>query len=197
MPTDTRETIIKVAQKLFAEKGIDNITMSDIASEAKKSRRTVYTYFQSKEELLVASIEMEVQKVSAAMSKVAMSSLTPDKKIIKLIFVRLHSTRNIIKRNKGLNSEYFSNMWIIEHIRKTFDAKEIALFRTIISDGRQQGYFNVDSPELAARFLHFCLKGIEVPYINGIVSKHNDDKFVEAFTERVILNALGAKEQSL
>lgn len=194
MPTDTRETIIKVAQKLFAEKGIDNITMSDIASEAKKSRRTVYTYFQSKEELLVASIEMEVQKVSAAMSKVAMSSLTPDKKIIKLIFVRLHSTRNIIKRNKGLNSEYFSNMWIIEHIRKTFDAKEIALFRTIISDGRQQGYFNVDSPELAARFLHFCLKGIEIPYINGIVSKHNDDKFVEAFTERVILNALGAKE---
>jgi AcrR family transcriptional regulator len=194
MPTDTRETIIKVAQKLFAEKGIDNITMSDIASEAKKSRRTVYTYFQSKEELLVASIEMEVQKVSAAMSKVAMSSLTPDKKIIKLIFVRLHSTRNIIKRNKGLNSEYFSNMWIIEHIRKTFDAKEIALFRTIISDGRQQGYFNVESPELAARFLHFCLKGIEIPYINGIVSKHNDDKFVEAFTERVILNALGAKE---
>ena len=194
MPTDTRETIIKVAQKLFAEKGIDNITMSDIASEAKKSRRTVYTYFQSKEELLVASIEMEVQKVSAAMSKVAMSSLTPDKKIIKLIFVRLHSTRNIIKRNKGLNSEYFSNMWIIEHIRKTFDAKEIALFRTIISEGRQQGYFNVESPELAARFLHFCLKGIEIPYINGIVSKHNDDKFVEAFTERVILNALGAKE---
>lgn len=194
MPTDTRETIIKVAQKLFAEKGIDNITMSDIASEAKKSRRTVYTYFQSKEELLVASIEMEVQKVSAAMSKVAMSSLTPDKKIIKLIFVRLHSTRNIIKRNKGLSSEYFSNMWIIEHIRKTFDAKEIALFRTIISEGRQQGYFNVESPELAARFLHFCLKGIEVPYINGIVSKHNDDKFVEAFTERVILNALGAKE---
>ena len=120
-------------------------------------------------------------------------NLTPDKKIVKLIFVRLRSTRNIVRRNKGLNSEYFSNMWIVEHIRKTFDAKEIALFRTIISDGRQQGYFDVESPELAARFLHFCLKGIEIPYINGIVSKHNDDKFVEAFTERVILNALGAK----
>ena len=193
MATDTRETIIKVAQKLFAEKGIDNITMSDIAAEAKKSRRTVYTYFQSKEELLEASIEMELQKISGAISKVAMSNLTPDKKIVKLIFVRLRSTRNIVRRNKGLHSEYFSNMWIVEHIRKTFDAKEIALFRTIISDGRQQGYFDVESPELAARFLHFCLKGIEIPYINGIVSKHNDDKFVEAFTERVILNALGAK----
>lgn len=194
MPTDTRETIIKVAQRLFDEKGVENITMSDIAAEAKKSRRTVYTYFKSKEELMVASIEMEVQKISAALTKVAISKLTPDKKIVRLIFVRLSSTRSIVKRNKGLSSEFFNNVWIIDHIRKTFDSKEIALFRTIISEGKQQGYFNVDSPDLAARFLHFCLKGIELPYINGIVSKHNDDKFVESFTKKVILNALGAKQ---
>ncbi|MBR2301699.1 MAG: TetR/AcrR family transcriptional regulator [Bacteroidaceae bacterium] len=194
MPTDTRETIIKVAQRLFDEKGVENITMSDIAAEAKKSRRTVYTYFQSKEELMVASIEMEVQKISSALTKVAMSKLTPDKKILRLIFVRLSSTRSIVRRNKGLSSEFFNNVWIIDHIRKTFDSKEIALFRTIISEGKQQGYFNVESPDLAARFLHFCLKGIELPYINGIVSKHNDDKFVEAFTKKVILNALGAKQ---
>ena len=194
MPTDTRETIIKVAQRLFDEKGVENITMSDIAAEAKKSRRTVYTYFQSKEELMVASIEMEVQKISSALTKVAMSKLTPDKKILRLIFVRLSSTRSIVRRNKGLSSEFFNNVWIIDHIRKTFDSKEIALFRTIISEGKQQGYFNVESPDLAARFLHFCLKGIELPYINGIVSKHNDDKFVESFTKKVILNALGAKQ---
>ncbi len=194
MPTDTRETIIKVAQRLFDEKGVENITMSDIAAEAKKSRRTVYTYFQSKEELMVASIEMEVQKISSALTKVAMSKLTPDKKILRLIFVRLSSTRSIVRRNKGLSSEFFNNVWIIDHIRKAFDSKEIALFRTIISEGKQQGYFNVESPDLAARFLHFCLKGIELPYINGIVSKHNDDKFVESFTKKVILNALGAKQ---
>jgi AcrR family transcriptional regulator len=82
---DTREAIIKVARKLFAQQGIGNITMADIAKAANKSRRTVYTYFQSKEELLEASIEMEVKKISAATTKVAMSDLTPDKKIIKLI----------------------------------------------------------------------------------------------------------------
>ena len=82
---DTREAIIKVARKLFAQQGIGNITMADIAQAANKSRRTVYTYFQSKEELLEASIEMEVKKISAATTKVAMSDLTPDKKIIKLI----------------------------------------------------------------------------------------------------------------
>lgn len=188
---ETREQIIKVARRLFAQKGIENITMSDIAGEANKSRRTVYTYFKSKEELLEASIEMEVKKISAATTKVAMSNLPPHKKIIKLVFVRLHATRNVVRRNSRLSSEYFNNVWIIEHIRRSFDSKEIALFRSIIAEGKQAGIFNVESPDLAARFLHLCLKGVEVPYINGIVSKHTDDKLMNSFTEKVILNALG------
>lgn len=184
---ETRELIVKVARKLFAQQGIGNITMADIAKAANKSRRTVYTYFQSKEELLEASIEMEVKKITAAITKVAMSNLEPDKKIIKLIFVRLQATRSIVRRNSCLHSEY---ILIVEHIRKRFDAKEIALFRHIIEEGKQHGIFNTESPDLAARFLHFCLKGIEMPFINGIISKNNDEKFVEAFTKKVILGAL-------
>ncbi|MBR7167025.1 MAG: TetR/AcrR family transcriptional regulator [Bacteroidaceae bacterium] len=194
---DTREQIIKVARRLFAQRGIDNITMSDIAAEAKRSRRTVYTYFKSKEELLEASIEMEVKKISSATTKVAMSDLPPNKKIIKLIFVRLHSIRSVVRRNSRLSSEYFNNAWIVGHIRRSLDSKEIALFRSIIAEGKMMGIFNVESPDLAARFLHFCLKGIEIPYINGIVSRHTDDSFMNSFTEKVILNALGTNPEAL
>ena len=136
---ETRELLIKVARKLFSKQGIGNITMNDIAKAANKSRRTVYTYFQSKEELLEASIEMEVKKISAAVTKVAMSDLPADKKIIKLVFVHLQMTRNIVRRNGCLHSDY---ILIVEHIRKSFDAKEIALFRHIIAEGNQKGIFN-------------------------------------------------------
>ena len=164
--------------------------MNDIAKAANKSRRTVYTYFQSKEELLEASIEMEVKKIYTAVTKVAMSDLPADKKIVRLVFVRLRMTRNIVRRNGCLHSDY---ILIVEHIRKSFDAKEIALFRHIITEGNQKGIFNSESPDLAARFLHFCLKGIEIPFINGIINRNNDDQFVYNFTERVILSALGHK----
>ena len=140
---------------------------------------------------------MEVKKISAATTKVAMSNLPPHKKIIKLVFVRLHATRNVVRRNSRLSSEYFNNVWIIEHIRRSFDSKEIALFRSIIAEGKQAGIFNVESPDLAARFLHLCLKGVEVPYINGIVSKHTDDKLMNSFTEKVILNALGTNPSNI
>ena len=186
--TETREQIINVARRLFSKHGIGNITMNDVAKAANKSRRTLYTYFQSKEQLLEASIEMEVKKISTAVTKVAMSNLPADKKIIKLVFVRLQMTRSIVRRNGCMHSDY---LFIVEHIRKTFDAKEIALFRHIIAEGNQKGLFNSESPDLAARFLHFCLKGIEMPFINGIINRNNDDKFVYHFTEKVILSALG------
>ena len=133
---------------------------------------------------------MEVKKISAAVTKVAISNLPADKKIIKLIFVRLQMTRNIVRRNGCLHSDY---ILIVEHIRKSFDTKEIALFRHIITEGNQKGIFNSESPDLAARFLHFCLKGIEMPFINGIISKNDDEQVIQYFTEKVILSALGHK----
>ena len=191
MPTiDTRELIIDVARRLFAQQGIENTTIGDVATTSGKSRRTIYTYFKSKEELLEASIESEMKKISSAMKKVALEKISPDKKLIKMIFVRLRITKSIVRRNSGLHSEYFGNMWIIEHIRKTFDVHEIALFRSIIADGQKQGIFNVESPDLTARFLHFCLNGLEVPFIKGIISKHKDEEFIRIFSEKIILNAL-------
>ena len=63
MPTiDTRDLIIDVARRLFAQQGIENTTIGDVAIASNKSRRTIYTYFKSKEELLEASIESEMKK---------------------------------------------------------------------------------------------------------------------------------------
>lgn len=194
MPTiDTRDLIIDVARRLFAQQGIENTTIGDVAIASNKSRRTIYTYFKSKEELLEASIESEMKKISSAMRKVAEEKISPDKKLVKLIFVRLRITRSIVRRNSGLHSEYFGNMWIVEHIRRVFNVHEIALFRSIIADGLQQGIFNVESPDLTARFLHFCLNGLEVPFIKGVINKHKDEEFVRNFSEKIILSALGAK----
>lgn len=190
---DTRDLIINVARRLFAQQGIENTTISDIAIASDKSRRTIYTYFKSKEELLEASIESEMKKIATTMKKVASEDISPDKKLIKLIFVRLRITRSIVHRNKGFHSEYFGNMWIIEHIRRTFDSHEIALFRSIIAKGQQQGIFNVESPDLTARYLHFCLNGLEIPFVKGIINKHKDEEFIKKISEKIILSALGVK----
>ncbi|MCF8027980.1 MAG: TetR/AcrR family transcriptional regulator [Desulfobacteraceae bacterium] len=46
--------ILKAAEHIFARKGFQTATISDIAKKAKVSEATIYEYFSSKEELLFA-----------------------------------------------------------------------------------------------------------------------------------------------
>ena len=47
----TRAKLVDVARQLFAKKGVEDTTMNDIAQASKKGRRTLYTYFKSKEQI--------------------------------------------------------------------------------------------------------------------------------------------------
>lgn len=46
-----RNDIIEAAERIFFTKGYDNATMDDVAKEAEFSKRTVYVYFNSKEQI--------------------------------------------------------------------------------------------------------------------------------------------------
>ena len=51
-----KEQIIDAAEKLFFTRGFEGTTMDDLAAEAEFSKRTLYVYFASKEEILLEII---------------------------------------------------------------------------------------------------------------------------------------------
>ena len=52
-----REQIMKAAEKLFSEKGYEQTTIEDISKASEYSRRTIYAYYESKEDILHHIVE--------------------------------------------------------------------------------------------------------------------------------------------
>ena len=69
MVNKTRNKLLEVARHIFAKNGLENTTMNDIAVASGKGRRTLYTYFKSKEDIYFAVIEEELERLSEQMKE--------------------------------------------------------------------------------------------------------------------------------
>ena len=189
----TRAKLVDVARQLFAKKGVEDTTMNDIAIASKKGRRTLYTYFKSKEEIYMAVVEAEIEMLYEILHKVAQKDISPDKKILELIFTHLETTKTIVYRNGTLRADFFRDIWKVEAERKDFDMKEVALFRKILQEGKDSGVFDIDDVDITASILHFCIKGIEVPFIRGHIADELDDETSWRYVKKIVYEALGCK----
>lgn len=163
----TRNHLIDVARKLFAQKGLNGTTMNDIAKTSGKGRRTLYAYFANKEDIYSAVIKTEVDRISVKMEEVAARDMEPELKITTLIYTHLNMVREAVVRNGNLRAEFFRNIWMVEKVRKAFDHEELELYRRVIKEGCEKGQFHVKNEDLLADVIHYCIKGLEVPYIFG------------------------------
>lgn len=163
----TRNILVDVARQLFAKKGLESTTMNDIAIASGKGRRTLYTYFKNKEEIYLAVIIAELDRLSEKMSEVADKHLSPEDKLVEIIYAHLNLIKEAVSRNGNLRAEFFRDIWMVEKVRKNFDQAEIKLFTRVLEEGIASDEFNIDNVSLVAEVMHYCVKGMEVPYIYG------------------------------
>ena len=186
----TKARLVDVARQLFAKMGVENTTMNDIALASKKGRRTLYTYFKSKEDIYMAVVESELDMLSDMMKRVAEKNISPDEKMIEMIYTRLDAVKEVVFRNGTLRANFFRDIWRVEKVRKRFDAKEILLFKDVLREGVEKGVFRIDDIDMTAELVHYCVKGIEVPYIRGHIGAKLDDETRDKYVVNLVFGAL-------
>ena len=139
-----------VARQQFAKNGIANTTMNDIALASGKGRRTLYTYFKSKDDVYYAVIESELERLSDKLDEVAQKRISPQDKVIELIYTHLNMIRETVVRNGNLRAEFFRNIWMVEKVRKKFDEDELEIFRKVYADAKEDGEFDIEDVNLVA-----------------------------------------------
>ncbi|MDD3495415.1 MAG: TetR/AcrR family transcriptional regulator [Dysgonamonadaceae bacterium] len=168
--------MIEVARQLFAQQGVENTTMSDIAKASNKSRRTLYTYFESKQDIYNAVIQSELESLYLQLEEVIKRKLPADDKLMIFFFTRLEAIKDVVTRNGTLRADFFRDIWLVEYVRKVFDRKEIAYLQDILEEGVRTKIFEITDVPKTARILHYALKGLEVPVIRGVFSLNINNK---------------------
>jgi AcrR family transcriptional regulator len=65
----TRQLILDTASRLFVERGVDGVTVTEIARAAELSEMTVFNYFATKEDLVFGRMEFFEEQLVAAVEQ--------------------------------------------------------------------------------------------------------------------------------
>lgn len=167
--------LIEVARQLFAKLGVENTTMNDIAIASHKGRRTLYTYFNNKNEVYRAVVESELERMYEELQAVASRKLPADEKLLLFFYTRLDAVKKVVFRNGTLRADFFRDIWRVQSVRKAFDRREIEVLKQILQDGVNEGVFEMPDVGITAELLHHSLRGLELPYIRGLIDPISSD----------------------
>jgi AcrR family transcriptional regulator len=155
-----RERILKTAVQLFGKEGFYGTRMSEVASRAKVSPKTLYKFFSGKKELFVAARGYATNKlVVDSMSRVPRD---PDQDSIAFVKDVFKSYSDFIRHNRGLARILAEAVAVADpEIRRDEQQGfvEAAAFITkFFSEDLDQGnlLFDADPEQIAWLFLSFA-----------------------------------------
>lgn len=190
---NTKQLLMEKARQLFAKSGFDNTTMNDIAEASQRGRRTLYTYFSSKKEIYNAVVESELESMYEKLSKTVEKEHSASNKLMLFFVTRLEIVKDVVTRNGTLRGDFFRDIFRVENVRKTFDKQEIQLLKEILDEGVSSSEFELLDTLKTARILHFALKGLEVPYIRGVMTQDPKDAIDRNTVANIIFQGITKK----
>lgn len=106
----SKEKIIEVAEAIFSEKGITNTKVQEIASRAGMSKKTIYKFFNSKDELIRSVYLKLMEQMNLSMNELVHSNTPFVEKLAGIIYIirtRLHViTPVLIKDLQNRNPDF-------------------------------------------------------------------------------------------
>lgn len=147
-----REVILDYAAMIFAQKGFDGASISDLASTVGLSKAAIYHYFPNKRELADAIILNAMQRLVKTVSESVAEVSNPRDRL--KIFMEIHA------HEFELNSDRFITMLAgfeamsvgpMKAEARELRAQYEMLLRQILQDGVDQGIFRAMDISMAGR----------------------------------------------
>lgn len=167
----TREQLLETSSQVFSKYGYKKTTMDDIAEAVKKGKSSIYYYFKSKEEIFEAVVYKEAVNFRKAIIDAVDMRELPGDKLKAYITTRMNILKKYPNLHRTLKNEKLAHLKFVKRLNSIYDKEEIRLFRRILNEGSNKGYFQILDTEIASVAIVMAIKGIE----NLLLSKETKD----------------------
>jgi AcrR family transcriptional regulator len=161
-----RREIVSAAAEVFAEKGYAATTTREIADAADMAEGTLYNYFRSKRDILLAVAQEAEGQVARVLveagtleSREAMIALFD--KVLDLSEARLASLRTLL--SASWNDDSILNHYFVARLGRLFETLKV-----FIADRVSAGSFRPIDPSLGARLAIGMAAGLILPIVRGV-----------------------------
>lgn len=155
-----KENILHTFQRMSFERGLKQTSLDDVAKELKISKKTIYRYYSSKEELVALLVDSMIRDVVAVSEKYMSGEGSPVEKCI-------HTFSYVGETLKGINQnfmaelqEQYPKLWEKVH---EIRSKRLSMFLSIIQDGVNDGSFRKIHPAVAVQMIVSSISAVLDP----------------------------------
>lgn len=95
---DKREAILKAAWELIRHYGYAKTTIDDIARRAGVGKGTIYLYFRSKAEIMLALTDLTNQRITRELERISSEDRPPEERLRACVLYRLMTLYDLVNR---------------------------------------------------------------------------------------------------
>lgn len=162
-----KERILAGFKELSFTVGFHRATVDELSARTGISKRTIYRYFRSKDEMVSAVIDDLMALIEEKVNQTLDSSQNPVEKIISLIRVLSQNLSVLSPTVMGDMQKHYPHIW--DRIER-FRAQKARKVVEMLIAGNQEGYFREIVPEVFITALQATARDVINP---GFILQHN------------------------
>ncbi len=158
-----KQRILTAFQELSKKKGFYRVTMDELAAVAGISKRTIYRYFRSKDEIIEATLEKFMTEVAGKMEEIAATPLKPEE-LVNRMLKTIHFVGGYIGNPLVLDDlrQHYPHYWKkIDEFRMK-KAQEIIISKLLLDEKNKEYIRDID-PRIVTAAMFASIKAVANP----------------------------------
>ena len=175
--SDKREAILQAAWGLIRHYGYGKTTIDDIARRAKVGKGTIYLYFRSKTEIMLALTDLTNQRITSELERIASEDKPPEVRLRACVLYRIMTLFDLVNRYPHSEDVIASMLPEIVERLDRYVRRHGELLGQIVREGCSAGILVSEDPDATGQLLARLFEFMTPPYYR-FDSRRSLEKFV-------------------